>query len=457
MTSIEIPTAAQRLFEAGNDAARVNDLPKAITFYTSSLELFADNSDCLNALAIALKGTGKQAAAISCWERATVLAPGHGRRMANLGLSLYLADRYEEAEKALVEAYRLAPDYPQASHFLGLLYCDLGRYEESVEAFGRALKLSPNNPLIRFDLVLCRLWSGDLLGAWADYDSLYEHRHPHISKIKIPMWRGEPIAGKTLWVHPDQGLGDSIMMARYVPVLAAQGARVIVDVPDHLLRLFGRLEGLAELRRQGEPEPVADYHCPFMALPGRLGTTVDTIPSHMPYLTVPEGAKFDMPAAHGKVKVGLIWGGSKTNPRRSVPFDQILSLTGEVGAAFYSLQLGPQAADIADAGAGALITDLASTIRDFADTAVMMNSLDLIITIDTATAHLAGAMGLPTLLLLPYLADWRWAHATDTSPWYPTLKLFRQERRGDWQEAIVHLRAALASFIAEKTTGKSIT
>jgi tetratricopeptide (TPR) repeat protein len=453
MATNPIPPQAQQLFLDGNTAAKAEDWPTAIARFTAALAIYPDDSDCLNALAIALKASGKTAAAIACWQRAVALAPTNGRRFANLGLTLYLADRYDEAEVALTEAYRLAPDYPQASHFLGLLYCDLGRYEESVEAFERALKLWPRNSVIRWDLVLCRLWSGDLAGAWADYGSLYEHRHPHIMKIKLPMWNGEPLEGKTLWVHPDQGLGDTIMMARYVPMLAAQGAKLIVDVPPHLLRLFTRLDGVAELRQQGNAEPEADYHCPFMALAGRVGTTIETIPSQIPYLTVPDEIKTNLPGGQGKLKVGLVWGGSKTNPRRSILFEDIVSIMGEVGAAFYSLQLGPQAADIAEHGAGPLVVDLSPALRDFADTGLVMRDLDLIITIDTAAAHLAGAMGRPTFLMLPYLADWRWGHAKTTSPWYPTMRLFRQTQRNDWREALLQLRQALAEKVAAFNAG----
>ena len=251
-------------------------------------------------------------------------------------------------------------------------------------------------------------------------------------------------------VHAEQGLGDTLQFARYVPMLAARGGRVVLEVPPELCRLLAGLAGVAELVPHGAPLPRVAVQVPLLSLPGRFGTGPDTIPAATPYLRAEPGAvaawRARLGAASG-LNVGIAWAGSRlhrNDRHRSVALDRLAPLARIPGARLFALQVGAAAAELGPAGLP--IHDLAPDIADFADSAAIVTALDLVVTIDSALAHLAGALARPVWVLVPFAPDWRWGMTGESTPWYPTMRLFRQRRPGDWDEPVGRVAAALAAL-----------
>jgi hypothetical protein len=270
------------------------------------------------------------------------------------------------------------------------------------------------------------------------------------------MWRGESLGGKTILLHAEQGFGDSLMLLRYAPLVAARGGRVVVEVPRALERLAARLAGGPyTLVAAGQPLPAFDLHCPLMSLPLAFGTTPETIPAAVPYFSAAPDAiarwRARLATAAG-MKIGIVWAGNPVHlndASRSIALDRLASLFELPETQWYSLQVGERASDLAKLPAGR-ITDLAPDLTDFAETAAAISALDLVISVDTAVAHLAGALGHAVWILLPFDPDWRWLLERGDSPWYPTARLFRQPKRGDWDSVVHALRDALRE-LASKT------
>ena len=268
-----------------------------------------------------------------------------------------------------------------------------------------------------------------------------------------PQWRGEALGGKTILLHAEQGLGDTLQMLRYVPLLASQGARIVLEVPPELLSLAATLKGVAQVLARGDALPSFDWQCPMMSLPLAFSTTLQTIPSHTPYLNPlrAERPAWLRPARNGRLQVGLVWAGNPKNTvdrRRSLPLAALASLFAVEGVMMYSLQRGGPPGEIASSGlafAGAL-----PEAADFAETASALKHLDLVITVDTAVAHLAGALGCPVWILLPYVADWRWLLDREDSPWYRTARLFRQTASMEWSSVVQRAADRLAEVIEER-------
>ena len=268
-----------------------------------------------------------------------------------------------------------------------------------------------------------------------------------------PLWRGEPIEGKTILLHSEQGLGDAIQFSRYVPLVAERGARVILEVDGRLRNLMSSLEGAAQLLSAGDVLPEFDVHCPLLSLPRAFNTLLETIPSHTPYLRAPPERLTKWSARLGPkrgLRVGLIWSGNPAHHRdhaRSIEFSAMAPLLS-AEATFFSLQKDVRPADAAVLAGRSEIIQITDELADFSDTAAVMAQLDLIISVDTSTVHLAGALGRPVWILLPFLPDWRWLLDRDTSPWYPTARLFRQDETRRWDGVIPRVQAALSELIA---------
>jgi hypothetical protein len=278
--------------------------------------------------------------------------------------------------------------------------------------------------------------------------------YPHFTE---PMWRGEEdVAGKTVLVYAEEGNGDTIQFARYAPMLAARGAKVILAVQDALLPLLTGLPGVSQCIARSAPLPAFDFHCPICTLPFAFGTRLDTIPSTTPYLPPPAQARVqsweqrlqDRLGPDRKCRIGLVWSGNPNHGNdhnRSVPLRTILRLLG-ADASFISLQKQPTADDkllLEQAG----VVDLTAELSDFAETAALASCLDIVITVDTSVAHLAGALGRPTWIMLPHSPDFRWLLDREDSPWYPAARLFRLSKSRDWNELVDRVRSALAAHV----------
>ncbi|HEY0837851.1 MAG TPA: hypothetical protein VGE72_28300, partial [Azospirillum sp.] len=327
---------------------------------------------------------------------------------------------------------------------------DLGRLAEAVAGHGRADRLSGGEPTVRWNYALALLLAGRLQEGFAAHEARWRARgFPTAPRgLPQPLWQGEDIADRTILLHEEQGRGDAIQFARYAPLVAARGARVVLEVGEDLVGLMRTLPGVDTVIARGEDVPPVDVQCPLLSLPHAFGTTLATVPANVPYLAADpaRAAGWRRRLAGDGLKVGLVWAGNPAfagDRDRSPGLVALLPLLDVPGVRFYGLQLGPGREELADRALPAAFTDLAPHVADFMDTAAIMDNLDLVISSCTSPAHLAGALGRPVWVLLSAVPDWRWLMGRVDSPWYPTARLFRQPRPGDWAAVVAEVRAAL--------------
>ena len=356
---------------------------------------------------------------------------------------------FVRAEEFARRALRLQPDSKDALNNLGNALMGQIRLGEAVQAFDRALALKPDDASIRYNRSLALLGGGDFLRGWAEYEWRWKRpgapaKQPDFTQ---PAWDGGDIRGRTILLYAEQGLGDAIHFIRYVPLLAGRGARVVLVCPPSLHSLVRHVEGLGQLLGWREPLPPFDTHAALLSLPHLFETTLENLPAKVPYLPTPPPDPFPLSAGPaGALKVGLVWAGGedyRKNRIRSAPLELFLPLLRLPGIRFFSLQCGPRSAELRNLPADIQIEDLGSRLRDFADTAAAMGQLDLVISVCTSTLHLAGALGRPVWGVLAFAPCWRWMLGRSDSPWYPTMKLFRQPKPGDWPGVIAQIEAAL--------------
>ncbi|MCB2102427.1 MAG: glycosyltransferase family protein [Rhodobacterales bacterium] len=405
--------------------------------------------------AVALHRAGRLDAAMALYRQVLGRHPDHPQALGNLGVALRQTGRFTAALACQRRVTALRPDDAGAWSNLGNVYRDLGRLDEARASLDRALALAPDKADIQWDRALLTLLSGDLKAGFAAYEWRWTRPDSARRPFAAAAWDGSDPTGRTVLVSHEQGLGDMIQFLRFVPLLKARGARVLLECPPPLMRLFAGADGI-DLRVPSGHEPAdADLEVPMMSLPWRLGLGPGDLPP-APYLRVPEpgphqahGAPHLPPVAPGGCRVGLVWAGkpSHRNDRnRSCPLATLAPLAAVPGVHLVSLQKGPAAADLPALGLDALVPDLAPGLEDMADTARLLAALDLVVTVDTSVAHLAGALGLPAWVMLPYAPDWRWQLGRDDSPWYPSLRLFRQDRPGDWAGVVDRVAAALSAL-----------
>jgi TPR repeat/Glycosyltransferase family 9 (heptosyltransferase) len=340
---------------------------------------------------------------------------------------------------------------------------ELNRFDDAVTAYDHAIAIRPDFAHARFNLGAARLLSGDFARGWEEYEWRWDTEQLVAAKRNFaqPQWRGSnDVAGKTVFIHAEQGLGDTLQFCRYVPGVAARGARVIFEVPKPLLTMMGTLRGAVEIVATGEPLPDFDIHCPLLSLPLAFATRLETIPSQTPYLAAPDdkiAAWRDRLGERKRPRVGLVWAGNprkelpgsnRIDQQRSIRFDQLAPVLDVAGCEFYSLQKGDDA--VMQLRASALrdrVVDWTDELQDFSDTAALIENLDLVIAVDTSVAHLAGALAKPFWLLNRYTTCWRWLLDRDDSPWYSTARQFRQDDRRDWNDVMARVQAALLHFV----------
>lgn len=438
---------SDRLAAAGDAEGAEAALRKALTLSPGFAEAWAN-------LALLLDRRGAADEAESCYRRAIVLAPRHTRIHLNFGASLAQRKRFTEAEAAYREALRLDPGLLAAWSNLGVLYACMKREDEAEQCYRTALSLDGGHANAKFNLSYLLLRQGRYEEGWAcmearDWYASLEQRLP------CPRWRGEEVAGKALLIGFEAGLGDMIQMSRYAAVMKAKGtARIGLICHPPLKALFATLAGVDQLIGFDEPLPNTryDFWTPPFSLPYHCGTRLETIPAELPYLrAAPDRiARWAPQLPQQGLRVGLVWKGNRgfeNDTDRSLPSLRLLAPLWEVpGIRFVSLQKGAGEDEAADPPPGQPLVELGSRLGDLADTAAVIASLDLVISVDTAVAHLAGALAKPCWLLLPYYkTDWRWLEDREDSPWYPkALRLFRQSTMGDWPSVVERLRTSLA-------------
>jgi Flp pilus assembly protein TadD len=406
-------------------------------------------------LGLAHQRAGNVDAALTALAVATRCAPGDATCWNALGTALHLAGRSAEAVGAYRTALELRPDFSDALGNLGCALRATGQPEAAVDCYDRVLSARPDYPEARWNRALAKLSLGHLADAWEDHE--WRWRVPGFPSaprgFTAPLWNGEAIAGQRILLHAEQGFGDTLQALRYVPLVAARGAEVVLEVPRELLRLALRVAGAAVVLARGEALPAHDVQAPLLSLPRAFATTLATIPAGVPYLSPPDADAARWQNRLGGLqhpRVGLVWAGRSTHgndANRSLSLAALTPLLGVPGVSFVSLQAGPRGTELAALPPG-LVSDVASHLQDFGDTAAAVASLDMLVSVDTAVVHLAGALGRPVHVLLPFAPDWRWLLERSDSPWYPTLHLHRQTAPGDWSTPLAEVAAVLRRLAA---------
>ncbi|TQF37418.1 hypothetical protein UNPF46_19725 [Bradyrhizobium sp. UNPF46] len=358
-------------------------------------------------------------------------------------------ERYDEAERAYRTAIALKPDCADWYNDLAKLLVDLRRLDEAWPLFDQTLRMRPDHPEAHSNRAIARLLTGDHLEGWTEYEWRWKlkKRPGRLDDFAQPVWNGEDISGRTLLIHAEQGFGDTIQFCRLVPLLRS-GARVVLEVQRTVAPLLKDLPGVDEIVPRGDPLPHFDVHCPLLSLSRFLGLSLTEVPGQVPYLAA-DPARVEAWRKRlrtiGGFRVGLVWSGSPTmadDRRRSIPPDLLSGLAAIPGVSFVSLQKRA-AGQMIVAPAGLALHDFTDELNDFADTAALIANLDLTISVDTAVIHVAGALGRPVWLLNRFNGCWRWLLDRDDSPWYPTLRQFRQPCPGDWSSVVAEIAQAL--------------
>ena len=401
----------------------------------------------------AFLGLGQPDAAIASLDRAITLNPRMASAFVNRGNAYMQKDEYAIALADYDQAIALQPGNSLAHSNRAVALKHLHRHQESLASSAAACALDPNYLDAQFNLALSHLLCGDLEEGFKGYQVRWKTATfaPVKRQFDQALWLGEaPIAGKRLLVHNEQGLGDSIQFSRFVTSAAQAGAQVIYEVEEPLYGLMQSLSGVHTLVRQREPLPAFDYFCPVMSLPVALGTRLDNIPAPVPYLQAHADKVSHWRERLGKVsgpRIGLVWSGSpshKGDRHRSIALSHLVEAL-PTGPQYLSLQKELRETDRVALTQWQHLRHFGDEIADFSDTAALCTLMDLVIAVDTSVAHLAGALGTPTWLLLPHLPDWRWLLDRSDTPWYPQMRLFRQERVGDWGRVLQNVRTQLAA------------
>jgi len=368
--------------------------------------------------------------------------------------------RLEEAVESYDRAVALRPGYTDALNNRGSALMELGRIHDALADLAAVIALDPGHPGARWNRALCNLLLGRYREAWPDYERRIQAGlvHLHWQDCGRLQWDGGDIAGKTLLLHSEQGFGDTIMAARYLPWVAAKGAHVVVEVPPALASLMEPIEGIRVVTPD-HTVPAFDLHCPMMSLPGVSGTMLDTIPADVPYLRAPPAhlEKWQHRLRRGGARrVGIAWAGNAVHKRddtRSIELAAMAPLLACPGVELYGLQKDLRPGDAELLQRQPRITNLGADIESLADTGAIVAHLDLVISVDTSTVHLAGALGRPVWVLVQFAPDWRWLLDREDSPWYPTARLFRQERLDEWSKVIEKVAAELSHFAVGRERG----
>jgi Tfp pilus assembly protein PilF len=428
-----------------------------------ALAISPDHAEAWNALGNIRQAAGDATAAEQAYRRALTARPDYPEALSNLGSALRAQGRLADAEAMLRQALSVRAEYANALANLGLVLQEQARWAEALEAYDRALGVDPGHPAAHGNRGMLLLLLGRMEEGFGEYE--WRWRMPGFATPRRdftqPLWDGAGRSGETLFVHAEQGLGSAIQFVRFAPLAAARGVRVVLECQQPLLRLFRQsLAGsggpLAEVIAKGEPPPAFDRHAPLMSLPHLLRTTPATIPATTPYLRAEDREVADWKARLAptpRPRIGVVWAGNRRHENdrnRSMPAATLATFTARCDASFFSLQVPASAEDLSAFPAGRL-TDLAPDLPDFAATAAALHALDLVITVDTAAAHLAGALGRPAWLLLPFVPEWRWLLERDDSPWYPSLRLFRQSSPGDWSGVLDRVADALRDRALQMT------
>ena len=431
---------ALALAELGRFEDALASLEKALTIAPGNADAW---THCGNVL-FALK---RHEEALACYDKALAIRPHHAKTHNDRGVALAELGRLKAALESYDKAISLKPDPAEALNNRGLALVELGCIDEAIESYLAATAIKTDFAEAHFDEALCRLLVGDLPRGWEKYEWRWKRkdRRWKIRDFPQPKWLGDAdVRGETVLLHTEQGLGDTIQFCRYAPLVADRGADVVVVVQPALRSLLESLPGRVRVLADSDALPAFDLHCPLPSLPLAFRTTLESIPARIPYLTPAKERVEAWRARLGRkesLRIGLVWSGHRLHKRdrhRSVPLGH-LAILARAGYELFSLQK-----DIRDSDQGAfdsigIIRHFGGELADFGDTAALASLMDVVISVDTAVAHLAGAIGKRVWIILPYAPDWRWLLEREDNPWYPTARLFRQTRAGDWSSVVARV------------------
>ena len=481
------PDYAEAHNNLGHALAALHEYDAAIAALQEAIRLRPQHARSHYKLGLLYANRRQFEASAACLREALRLAPHDGETHRDLGISLAKLGQSSEAVVHSRQALQLLPNQVQILNLLASSLSELEQFDEAMELFARALRLKPEDPEVRNNLVvtlseLCRwreamlqcdeairlrpnyadahlnrgfilLTQGSLAEGWPEYEWRWQTERFTPRPFVQPLWKSESLHGKTLLVHAEQGLGDTLQFVRYLPFVRRLGCRIVLECPSQLHRLLASFAEIDQFCAVNATPPAFDYHVSLLSLPGLLGTTLENMPAQVPYLQAEPGLlepwRTELSQWNG-FKIGIVWQGSTQYHRdrpRSIPLLQFAPLAQLEGVHLFSLQKGPGSEQLCEFAVDYPVVDLGSRLDEttgpFCDTAAVMKLLDLVITCDTSTAHLAGALAVPVWIALPHRADWRWFLDRDDSPWYPTARLFRQARRGDWASVFVAIREVL--------------
>lgn len=480
---------------------------EAVAVCRHAVRLAPEDGGAYSNLGNALKGQGNLDEAIWCYRQAARLKPDFAEARNNLGLALVEQGNIEEALKCYQEAIRLKPDYADAYNHLGLALAERWRLEEAIACYDRALQLDPNHARACFakgvslyeqgkpaeaiacyeralhlkpDLAdarwgrgLAQLLLGNYTEGWLDYEWRWQCKPFTPRPFPRPMWDGAPLEGKTVLLHAEQGLGDTMQFIRFAPLVKARGGRILLECQESLIPLLSRCSEIDQIVPQCTPQHFFDVHAPLLSLPRILGITAAHLPGKIPYLYADpllienwrqkiaeseeqRGGRRDktasglpLAACRSPLKIGIAWHGNprvRSNLKRSIPLLHFVPLAQLEGVRLFSLQKGPGFEQLAELQDRFPIVDLGSRLETYADTAAVLMNLDLVISMDTSLVHCAGALGRPVWVVLSSTPEWRWLLDREDSPWYPTARLFRQKQAGDWEEVFARIAQELKSW-----------
>lgn len=461
----------------------------AVELYRRLVALQPDHAEAHCNLGSALKDSNRPGEAIACYERALALSPRLAEAHFNLGVIYQGQKQWSQAEAAYQRAVEAQPDHAQSHNNLGTVYRNQGKLFEAIRCFERVLELKPDlgealsnlgnvftmqgrrdealvcyNQSIRMrpdyaqahtNRALAWLAEGDFAAGWEEYE--WRWKCPEFQSLghDLPLWDGSPLEGRTLLVHAEQGFGDTLQFIRFVPSIAADSGRVVCEVQPPVASLL-KQSGMPGVIAQGESLPACDVWIPLLSLPRVFGTTLETIPRDIPYLAADPARVSqwqEVLAGSDKFRVAIAWQGRPTyrgDRFRSIHLSLFEPLAKVPGVQLISLQKGAGAEHVAEVASDWPLVDVSNRLTDFHVTAAAIANVDLVITCDTAVAHLAGALGVPTWIALPFSSDWRWLRDRDDSPWYPSVRLFRQTTFDDWPAEFERLTAALSELVENR-------
>jgi len=429
-------------YNLGNVYRDSGQIQEAFRCYQKVLHLNPRYAEAYVNLGFIFKLMGRTNEEFASYQKAVQINPDSAEAFFNLGHYFFEREEFDKALSCYEKVVNTKPEFVPAYIHSGLVLIIQGRYEEAATWYQKAITCNPDNATAHWHLSNVFLLTGRYEEGWREFEwfrKTGDHRNLQRT-FPQPLWDGSDIEGLTILLHAEAGFGDTIQFIRYAPLVEQRGAKVIVESQKELTSLLQNTDGIHRVLSHGDQLPAFDIHCPLMSLPGIFGTTLENIPAKIPYLGAENTLVMEwrkrLQNDTSRLKIGLIWSGGGLPLKKSSSLDIFSPLQHLENVTFYSIQKGPPSEQAKNPPQGMKLIDYTDLLNNFSDTAALIENLDLVISVDTAVAHLAGALGKPVWTLVPFVPDWRWLLHRVDSPWYPGMRLFRQPALGDWETVI---------------------